>query len=116
MTQLVLKFLISAAIVVAVSEISKRSSLIGGLTASLPLTSIMAMIWLYHDTRDVSKVSALAGSIFWLVLPSLVLFLVLPVLLRRGIGFYGALGVSILAMLASYGVMILGLRRAGIQL
>src|SRR5690349_12496787 len=72
MTQYIIKLLISAAIIVAVSEVSKRSSLIGGLLASLPLTSFLAMLWLYKDTKDTAKVAALSMSIFWLVLPSLV--------------------------------------------
>ena len=96
MTYTILKFAISAAILVAVSEISKRSSFIGGLLVSLPLTSLLAMMWLWHDTHDSAKISALSTSIFWLVLPSL--------------------GVSVAAMLASYGVMVFGLGKCGIKL
>lgn len=59
MAYTILKFAISAALIVAVAEISKRSSLTGGLLASLPLVSLLAMIWLYHDTRDTQKVAAL---------------------------------------------------------
>ncbi len=116
MSYLIIKFAISAALLVGVSEISKRSSFLGGLLASLPLVSVLAMIWLYRDTRDAQKVAALSTSIFWLVLPSLVLFLVLPVLLKRGINFYPALGLSITAMLACYGAMLLILNRLGVKL
>jgi hypothetical protein len=116
MTYTFLKFAISAALIVAVSEISKRSSLIGGLFASLPLVSLLAMIWLYRDTRDTQKVAALSTSIFWLVLPSLVLFLALPVLLKRGINFYPALAISTVVMLAGYGAMLLTLGKFGIKL
>ena len=74
---LLLKSLLSGAIIAAVSEIARRSTLFGALVASLPLTSVLAMIWLYHESHDTSRVAALSGEIFWLVLPSLVLFLVL---------------------------------------
>jgi len=101
---------------VAVSEISKRSSFMGGLLASLPLTSLLAFIWLWRDPHDTAKIAALAISIFWLVLPSLILFIVLPVLLKRGVMFWPSLGISIAAMLAGYGAMVFGLGKFGIKL
>jgi hypothetical protein len=116
MTDTILKFAISAAVLVTVAEISKRSSFIGGLVASLPLTSLLAMMWLWRDTHDGGKIAALSASIFWLVLPSLVLFVVLPVLLKRGLTFWPSLGISLAAMLASYGVMVFVLKKAGVQL
>jgi hypothetical protein len=111
MTQYIIKLLISAAIIVAVSEISKRSSLIGGLFASLPLTSFLAMLWLYRDTQDAAKVSALSTNIFWLVLPSLVFFFALPALLKSHINFYASFAGATAIMLACYGVMVLILKR-----
>lgn len=74
MTQYVVKVLITAALIVAVSEVSKRSTFLGGLLASLPLVSFLALLWLYLDTKDTAKVAALSTSIFWMVLPSLVFF------------------------------------------
>lgn len=115
MTYIVLKFAISAALIVAVSEISKRSSVVGGLFASLPLVSLLAMIWLYQDTRDTQKIAALSTSIFWLVLPSLALFLALPALLKRGVSFYPALVISTSTMLACYGATIFTLGKFGIK-
>lgn len=116
MTQMILKFVISASVIVAVSEISRRSSFIGGLLASLPLTSLLAMIWLWHDTRDAAKIAALATSIFWLVLPSLILFIVLPVLIKHGVTFWLSLLLSVGAMLASYSAMVFVLTKLGIKL
>ena len=116
MTYTILKFVISAAVLVAVSELSKRSSLVGGLLASLPLTSLLAFIWLWRDTHDSGKIAALSTSIFWLVLPSLVLFIVLPVLLKRGVTFYPALGAAVVVMLAGYGGMVFALGKFGIKL
>ncbi len=69
---------------VAISEAAKRSTLLGGILASLPLTSLLAFIWLYGETGDTGKIANLSVSIFWYVLPSLVLFVALPILLARG--------------------------------
>lgn len=112
--QYVLKIAITAVLVVAVSELSKRSSLVGALLASVPLISVLAMVWLYQDTRDVVQVAALARSILWLVLPSLALFAVLPPLLSRGYGFYASLSVSIAATIVCYYVAILVVRSFGL--
>ena len=91
----IVKLVVTAALVLAISELSKRSTFAGSLLASVPIVSVLAMIWLYADTRDVAQVAALSRSVFWLVLPSLVLFVLLPALLERGYGFVVSLGVSI---------------------
>jgi hypothetical protein len=116
MGYLILKFGISAAVIVGVSEISKRSSFVGGLLASLPLVSILALIWLYNDTRDAQKAAALSTSIFWLVLPSLALFIALPLLLKQGFKFYPALGLAVLVMLICYGITVVLLGKLSIKL
>jgi hypothetical protein len=111
-----IKIILSAVLILAISELSKRNSLFGALVASLPLISILGMVWLYQDTRDATKVSDLATSIFWLVIPSLILFLVFPILVKRGLSFYPALGGSIFCMLGGYGIMLVVLSRIGIKL
>lgn len=115
MTYYLLKVVVSAVVIVLVSEIAKRSSLFGGLIASLPLVSILAFIWLYLDTGSLDKVAGLSVSIFWLVLPSLALFLALPWLLERSGNFYLSLGGAIAIMLACYLAMLLVLKRFGIE-
>ena len=102
-----IKIMLSALILVAVSEIAKRSSLLGALLASLPLTSLLAFVWLYLETGDVQKIANLSSDVFWLVLPSLALFLVLPILLKMGWGFWLGLSVAVLATAACYGIMLL---------
>jgi hypothetical protein len=111
---LLIKYCLSAAIVVGVSELSKRSPALGGLLASLPLTSYLAILWLYGETGDVTRIAVLAQSIFWLVLPSLVLFVALAWLLRQGVAFLPALGAATLTMFAAYALMAAVLHRAGI--
>ena len=109
------KILLSAAILVAVSEIAKRSSLLGALLASLPLTSVLAFVWLYLDTGDTQKISALSINIFWLVLPSLALLLILPALIKLGWGFWLSLSVATLATAACYGIMLLTFKQLMVQ-
>jgi len=111
----VVKLVVTSALVVAISELSKRSTLAGSLLASLPIVSVLAMIWLYADTRDVAQVAALSRSVFWLVLPSLVLFLLLPALLQRGYGFFASLAVSIGATILVYLVAITVGRHLGFK-
>ncbi|MGE5626028.1 MAG: DUF3147 family protein [Bacillota bacterium] len=110
------KLFLSAAIIVVVSELAKRQPAWAGALASLPLVSLLGIIWLYVDTRSDEQVSALSMSIFWLVLPSLVLFLALPWLLKQGIGFTASLLLAIVAMLAAYAGMLAGLRQFGIKI
>lgn len=108
------KLLISAAIIVAVSELAKRQPVWAGALASLPLVSLLALIWLYVDTRDARQVSELSMSIFWLVLPSLIFFLALPLLLRQGLGFTWSMVLAIVTMLAGYGAMLVGMKQFGV--
>lgn len=116
MVYYITKIVISALLIVAISEISKRSSFIGAVLASVPLVSVLAMIWLYIDTRDVAKVSSLASGIFWLVLPSLALFIALPLLLKQGVNFYLSMGVSIVITIGCYWLMVAVLNHVGIEL
>ena len=74
MLQTAIKVLLTAVLVVAISEAAKRSTLLGGILASLPLTSLLAIIWVYGETGDTARIANLSVSIFWYVLPSLVLF------------------------------------------
>jgi hypothetical protein len=85
------KALLSGFIVALVSEIARRSPAAGALVASLPLVSILGMIWLWRDTHDVTRMAAHANATLWYVLPSLPMFLLIPWLLNRGVGFAPAL-------------------------
>lgn len=100
MFYIAIKTIISAALIVAVGEIAKRSPLLGGLIASIPLLSLLAIVWLYVDTRSVDQVSQLSWSILLMILPSLLLLVALPLLLKAGAPFPLAvvLAVSVTAM------------------
>lgn len=91
MAYLVAKALLSGVIIAIVSEVAKRQPGFGALIASLPLVSILGMIWLWRDTADAGRLAAHAEATFWFVLPSLPMFLLVPALLRRGVAFWPAL-------------------------
>lgn len=116
MWQYGLKVLLTAVVVVTVAEIGKRSSLWGAVLASLPLTSLLAFVWLYLDTSSTQNVAALATSIFWLVLPSLVLFIALPLLLKANVPFWPSLAAACAMTVAAYFAMVWILGRLNIQL
>jgi len=108
--QFLLKVAISALIVAAASELARRQAWFGALIAALPLTSILAMIWLWRDGTQAVQIAAFATGIFWLVSPSLLLFAVMPLMLRSGFGFWISLGAGCAATVLGYAVTLLALR------
>jgi hypothetical protein len=114
MTYLILKAVLSGVLVLIVSEVARRSPGIGGLIASLPLVSILAIVWLWRDTGDTERIARHAESTFWFVLPTLPMFLVLPVLLRHGTPFWIALASCVVLTVALYGLTIWLLPKVGI--
>lgn len=111
----ILKILLSAFILVAVAEVAKRNSFGGAVIASLPLTSLLALVWLYIDTGDIQKIADLSQGIFWLVLPSLALFITLPLLLRVGLGFWVSLMIACITTLFTYFGMMKILNMIGVR-
>lgn len=107
----IVKVLISSLLIVLISEIAKKSGLLAGLLASIPLVSFLAIIWLYIETRDVIKIRELSTDIFWLVLPSLSFFIVFPYLLGRNMRFGWAMLLSTVIMIILYGCLMLILKR-----
>ena len=100
--QLAIRGLISGGLIVSASEIAKKNDMFGALIASLPLVSIAAIIWLYNDTTDTEKVASFTTDILWLVIPSLVLFISLPILLNRGMDFWLALALACSLTIVAY--------------
>lgn len=113
---LILKAVISGVIVAAASEAARRSTLLGAILVSLPLTSILAVTWLYRDTHDADQVASLSWSILWVIVPSLVFFVALPVALRSGLGFWLALGVACVLTALAYGLWVGAARALGVDL
>lgn len=102
MLYLLLKAGVSGILVAIVSEVAKRNPGWGGLVASLPLVSVLGMIWLWRDTRDPDRLAAHAIGTFWFVLPSLPMFLLIPEMLRRGAGFWPSLLAGCVLTMALY--------------
>ncbi|NIP30288.1 MAG: hypothetical protein GTO02_13645 [Candidatus Dadabacteria bacterium] len=102
----ILKLIISALLIVLISEIAKKSSFIGALIASVPLISIIAIFWIYFDTQDLGLIAKFSKNIFWLVLPSLIFFVIFPVLLKYQINFYISIFSSLSIMIICYFFML----------
>ena len=113
LAQYAIKVGLSAVLIVAIAEIAKRSTGFAALVASLPLTSLLAFVWLHLDGTAATEIGTLSRQIFWLVLPSLILFLLLPVLLERGFAFWPSLGMSMLATIGGYFLMLFVLKKFG---
>ena len=116
MLYLIVKAAISGAIVAAVSEIARRHPGWGGLLASLPRTSLRAMIGLYRDSSDAERVAQLSVSTIWFFIPSVPLFIALPVLIRSGIGFWASMTIVVAGTLALYALMFWAAPRLGLKL
>ncbi|MGY8670318.1 MAG: DUF3147 family protein [Candidatus Poseidoniales archaeon] len=98
------KGVLGGAIIVGGSELAKRTTVFGALLVSLPLTSIITLSMLYRETKDTAKVADLSESILWLIIPSMLLFIILPVMLRRGYGFEISMATGIAVTILAYGL------------
>jgi len=116
MLYLLIKAALSGMIVATVSEVAKRHPGFGGLIASLPLVSVLGMIWLWRDTHDPARMSAHVSGTLWFIAPSVPMFVLIPMLLKRGIGFWPALASGCLLTIALYAAMIWLAPKVGIRL
>jgi hypothetical protein len=98
----VIKVLITAVMVAAASEIAKRSNWLAAVILSLPLTSVLAFIWIYVDSRDAKKISELSLSTLWMVIPSLAFFICLPVCIKLGVNFWLSFLISVIVTAVVY--------------
>jgi uncharacterized membrane protein (GlpM family) len=107
--RIVIKVAITAILIVAISEVGKRSSFFGAILASIPLTSLLALTWLYLDSKDLAKPAQMSMDIFWAVIPSLVFFPAFTWLLRSNLGFpvsmLFAIAVTAVAYLAFFSLV-----------
>ena len=99
------KILLSGVVVVSASEIAQKSTFVGAVIVSLPITSILALTYLYLNTNDSIQVAELSKDILYLIIPSSMLFLLLPFLLRRGWDFFPAMGVGMIATVLCYAIV-----------
>jgi len=114
---LLVKAVISGVLVALIAEISRRNASIAALLAALPIVSVLAILWMYHDTGDVKQIANFSMGVFWYVLPSLIFFVLLPVLLRSAhLPFYVALLISAAATVVAFFIMKVILARFGVQI
>ena len=116
MWYLVLKAALSGVIVMIVSEVAKRSPAFGALIVSLPLVSILGIMWLWNDTQDPERIAAHAYATFWYVLPSMPMFLVFPYLLRHGVEFWIGLLASCALTVVLYFLFVWFLPKIGVTM
>lgn len=110
------KIVITTLLIVLISEITKRSSLVGALLAAVPLVSILAMTWMYIDTNTSNTAVEFSNKIVWLIAPSMTLFIVFPILIKKGIHFYPSMAISVASTIIAYYLMILILEKFGIKM
>ncbi|PHS37580.1 MAG: hypothetical protein COB07_10395 [Sulfurovum sp.] len=116
MAYFITKLIITALLIVLISEIAKRSSLLGALLAAIPLVSILAMTWMYVDTNSSSSAVEFSNRIVWLIAPSMTLFIAFPILIKKGFSFYPSMGISILMTIFAYYSVIFLLDKFGVKL
>lgn len=116
MTYYLLKLFLSAGVIVAVTEIAKRNNAAASIIHSLPLTSLLAFIWLYAETKDSTLIGRHAFGTFWFVIPTLPMFLMMPWLIKKLGGFWPALGTGIILTVALYALTMRLLKMAGVEL
>ena len=116
MTHFIVRALLSGLIVALVAWVARRNPAAGALIASLPLISLLGMIWLWQDTRDAGRLADHAEATFYYVLPSLPMFLLIPFMLRQGIGFWASIGAGCMVTILLYVLTVLVAARFGIRL
>ena len=116
MSAFAIRAILSGIIIALIALVGKRAPAAGALIASLPLISILGMIWLWRDTADTKLLADHAEATFWFVLPSLPMFLLIPSLLRNGFGFWPALAAGVILTISLYLIKILIAARFGVRL
>ena len=115
MSYYIIKLVITTLLIVLISEIAKRNSLMGAMLAAIPLVSILAMTWMYIDTNDSKSTVEFSNSIVWLIVPSMTLFISFPILIKKGLSFYPSMVISILMTIFAYYSVIFVLGKLGLR-
>ena len=115
MTWLITKYLLTAGMVVFISEVAKRSDRLGGFIAALPLMTLLTLVWLYIENQPEEKIANHAYYTFWYVIPTLPMFLLFPYLLPK-LGFWMTMGASIVVTVTCFGLFALLMKNFGVQL
>ncbi len=112
----VVKVLLTALIILFVTKIQVFSDKLSALLIALPLTSILAMVWMWQGNESTARIAGHAEGTFWFVLPTLPMFLILPWMLRQGWSFWTALGANCVLTAIFFWLMVAVLRKFGLDL
>jgi len=115
MAWIITKYLITAGLVVFISEMAKRSDKLGGFIAALPLITLLTLIWLYIEKQSDEKIANHAYYTFWYVIPTLPMFLLFPYLLPK-LGFWLTMGASVVVTIICFGLFALFMKGIGVEL
>jgi len=115
MSWLIVKYLLTAGVIVLISEVAKRSEKVGALITALPLVTFSVLILMYFDNQPMGKMGHYVGYVFWYAMPTMPMFLLFPFVLEK-IGFWPSLGASAVLTIVCFGIEVLVLRRFGIEL
>jgi len=115
MTWIATKYLITAGLVVLISEVAKRSDKLGALIAALPLVTVLTLLWLYFEKQPTEKIANHAYYTFWYVIPTLPMLVAFPWILNK-FGFWGAMGLGVLLTAVFFGLFAYGVRTIGVDL
>lgn len=116
MIRFIIKVVLTSLLIVTISEVGKRNSIMAAVYASLPLTTLLAMVWLYLDTFDAKKVSSLSWNVLIAVIPSHVFLIAFPLLVKLGLNFWISISISILLTALAYWGYVVILKHFGINL
>jgi len=111
----IIKIIISAILITIISEVSRKNTQMGSIFASIPLVSLLSILWLWVDTKDSQKIADLSNGILWLVIPSLSFFICLTQLLKNNWNFYLSLGLSLVVLIVFYFVTLFFLKKFNIK-
>ncbi len=114
--QIILKYLITAGIIVAVTEVQKVNDRLSALLIALPITSLIAMVWMHYEKQEPTRIANHAEMTFWFVLPTMPMFLLLPWMLRQGMGFWSALGLNCLITIGLFYLTVWIGKKFGLEL
>ncbi len=115
MTWIITKYLLTAGMVVFISEVAKRSDRLGGFIAALPLMTFLTLVWLYVENQTEEKIANHAYYTFWYVIPTLPMFLLFPYLLPK-LGFWATMGASTVVTVLCFGLFALVMKNFGVNL
>ena len=115
MAWIITKYLVTAGLVVLISELAKRSDKVGALVAALPMVTVLTLFWLYFENQSSEKIANHAYYTFWYVIPTLPMFLVFPWRIAK-FGFWGAMGISVLLTIVCFVMFAYAVKSIGVDL